>query len=1271
MKKRNVVFRGIGIIVLTVVFNINLVFAQDMPLLEAPKADKDTVALWHFDEGNGSKILDSGTNNLNGHWEGNPKPVWIEGKFGKAIEFKPDSKGYIKVNDHDALDLTGELTVEAWIKPNDVSGRHYILNHGSCMVKTVNYSLSIWDGKLDFYMFGKEGKSQEVFSIGKHTIGKPIINAGEWAHVAATVDGTNITLYKNGEVVRQLAQIRTLQETDQDLYIGSLYKGMQMFDGIIDEVMISKKARSFSPLLVRSNNKNKNDFVENKISKSEDVGERPYDIITAGRNVSSHKELVDFEDLEGWKILCHNGAKAGAGRSREVRIWDNSVCKITFEKYCGYVELLPPHPIPIQDSFDSVEIWVYSKLSKNYGKEGEIEIIVQDAGNEFHNVIMSPLIGENWRLYHKMYLPHRWRGEGGGKTFKSWDGDKNGEIDFPAKLTSIIVRTGGESQQKGSLKKTVYLDSLSFYKEKSKLDIPKLVKSGKFPTTEDTILPGCAKRYINKVEQEELVYKFIYEGDDGRLVYLYAPKDGTLSDIQVSWKDKKPFNTNLEGGIVIGKQFADIAPGNEEIKARLISQILDNEILYTKWAWKIGDEVIQHTLSLQIKGKSLIADVKSDSGKAIEFKVGRVKGLNNLRLIKVPYLGISGQDCRYAAGPHVVYGDGLFVLSLIDWYNSNCSVLYGDSKLISDNEAIYSGGTRYQRKTDGSYNNLAERLFITVSPDFQEVLPNIPNPPSPYLELASKYVCNWTGGGASRPGYWGTLKKYGLDHIMTWHHGEQWMSFEEIPNRCGFFCDTVRPDYGDKRMSEYSEYVRSLGYIFGMFLGYTEIGTNSKYWNEDIIARNQDGSMKLNYHWQCNYNVRPPYDYLLSKKLTKIVGRKFHTGICYFDIHTNINPSYFIDYDARVPDAAMMKAIFNSWGELFLEAKKNIGIVVSEGRMRWMFAGLTDGDFATIFFPEKPFEEPLLVDFDLLKLHPLQFGIGMASFAGLFFGKGWGEGADDIFVDNKGRDIYFDKYITATIAYGHQGMIPLLATPWEFSARIKYYCMFQQLQKYYIADQVESIEYSDGKNFYSTSEAIAKDIYKESRLHIRYKNGLEMYINYGSKEQWKVTLFGREYSLPEAGFVAGKKGEILEYSALVDGHKIDYVDSPEYIYIDTRDNLIKFPNLGSIKGSVLIKKNENMIEIIPVGDLRMKLDYVPEVLNRDCVGVDPGPQRGCYELSLNLKAVLSNYQPGREIKVTAYNEEGEPRKFLCPVENGILKLSPKTEYQKYIVEINL
>ena len=83
---------------------------------------------------------------------------------------------------------------------------------------------------------------------------------------------------------------------------------------------------------------------------------------------------------------------------------------------------------------------------------------------------------------------------------------------------------------------------------------------------------------------------------------------------------------------------------------------------------------------------------------------------------------------------------------------------------------------RYIAKTDGLRNNLYERIFVTNSPRYEEVLPTIANPPSLRQQEGKQVV--WTvtepetfrGGPRALP----RIRSYGLDKIMQHSHEVTW-----------------------------------------------------------------------------------------------------------------------------------------------------------------------------------------------------------------------------------------------------------------------------------------------------------------------------------------------------------------------------------------------------------------------------------------------------------------------------------------------------------------
>ena len=76
--------------------------------------DPETITgMWLFDEGKGKVAKDSSGNGLDAELISGPK--WVDGKFGKALEF--DGKAsHVKIPDHE--NPTEAITVSAWVKSN-------------------------------------------------------------------------------------------------------------------------------------------------------------------------------------------------------------------------------------------------------------------------------------------------------------------------------------------------------------------------------------------------------------------------------------------------------------------------------------------------------------------------------------------------------------------------------------------------------------------------------------------------------------------------------------------------------------------------------------------------------------------------------------------------------------------------------------------------------------------------------------------------------------------------------------------------------------------------------------------------------------------------------------------------------------------------------------------------------------------------------------------------------------------------------------------------
>jgi hypothetical protein len=92
--------------------------------------------------------------------------------------------------------------------------------------------------------------------------------------------------------------------------------------------------------------------------------------------------------------------------------------------------------------------------------------------------------------------------------------------------------------------------------------------------------------------------------------------------------------------------------------------------------------------------------------------------------------------------PHVACftldGRTHFLSAFMDWTQSNASEPYCTPYLFDGSMSVH-GGVRYRAKTDGARNPCYERFVWSASANFADVLPSIPNPPSPHRALTAEY----------------------------------------------------------------------------------------------------------------------------------------------------------------------------------------------------------------------------------------------------------------------------------------------------------------------------------------------------------------------------------------------------------------------------------------------------------------------------------------------------------------------------------------------------
>ena len=83
-------------------------------------------------------------------------------------------------------------------------------------------------------------------------------------------------------------------------------------------------------------------------------------------------------------------------------------------------------------------------------------------------------------------------------------------------------------------------------------------------------------------------------------------------------------------------------------------------------------------------------------------------------------------------------------------------------------------------------------------------------------------------------------------------------------------------------------------------------------------------------------------------------------------------------------------------------------------------------------------------------------------------------------------------------------------------------------------------------------------------------------MNRSTNESWTVSAEGDEYVLPPNGHLALMPDQLLQYSALVDGHRADYSRGPHYTYMSGNGVATAFPELTAAGTYVLTMKDSGM-----------------------------------------------------------------------------------------------
>ncbi len=200
------------------------------------------AGVWHFND----NFLDATNNANNGTNVNTTSSLGMIGR-GRTI----GNNNYIEVAHNNSLNATTEFTLSAWIKPKNLAANPFmgIINKGLSTYANYNLETKLTQAEVDFF----DG------TIGLESIGGTLTN-NNWYYISGifNTNGDSLVVYVNGVLANKTTTTSNLTTNSDKLYIGTNDIASMFLDGSLDEVIVSKTARTSSWIKLNYENQKAN-----------------------------------------------------------------------------------------------------------------------------------------------------------------------------------------------------------------------------------------------------------------------------------------------------------------------------------------------------------------------------------------------------------------------------------------------------------------------------------------------------------------------------------------------------------------------------------------------------------------------------------------------------------------------------------------------------------------------------------------------------------------------------------------------------------------------------------------------------------------------------------------------------------------------------------------------------------------------------------------------------------------------------------------------------
>ncbi len=224
-----------------------------------PVPDAEVVGLWLLDETNGPPGEENwGIYDQSGHGNhgfrapisainnaGNSsEPDYtsdaaVTASWNSSLNFGTSTAAYVEIPDSPSLDLTGDLTVETWVKLNSLGGAdQYLVSKRNIGGAESGYFLEWASGSQTFqFHVGTSAGYEGVISENVVAV------AGEWIHLAGVHDARwgEVRLYINGQLNKTAVADPVVTTNDDPLWLGNWAAGGKPANAKLDEVRLSRR----------------------------------------------------------------------------------------------------------------------------------------------------------------------------------------------------------------------------------------------------------------------------------------------------------------------------------------------------------------------------------------------------------------------------------------------------------------------------------------------------------------------------------------------------------------------------------------------------------------------------------------------------------------------------------------------------------------------------------------------------------------------------------------------------------------------------------------------------------------------------------------------------------------------------------------------------------------------------------------------------------------------------------------------------------------------